>query len=151
VRLRKEVAAGGVAGVIMGLVLFVVGAIASRVIYGPQFAPDGKFEPSQINPFYFFWTKLAIGGAFGILLSLIYAGMPLSSRLATMRRGVKYGFLAWFVIWLWNISHRLVYGSVGGRDQLFWLIYSLFGFLALGAGLGFMRKRLDRESGHRWP
>ena len=143
-RLRNEAVAGGIAGSLMGLVLFVVGAVASRAIYGPQFAPDGKFEPSQINAFYFLWTKLVIGGAFGLLLSLIYAKMPLASRLVTVRRGFKYGFLMWFVVWLWNVSHPLVYGSVGGKDQLFWLIYSLFGFLGLGAALGLMRKRLSR-------
>lgn len=143
-RLRTEVLAGGIAGTLMGLVLFAGGAVASRLIYGPQFAPDGKFEPSQINPFYFLWTKLLIGAVFGVLLSMIYANMPLSSRLVTARRGLKYGFLAWLVIWLWNISHPLVYGSIGGRDQLFWLVYSLFGFLGLGGALGLVRRRLDR-------
>jgi hypothetical protein len=142
-RLRDEAIAGVVAGLAMGLVLFVVGAIASRVIYGPQFAPDGKFEPSQINPFFFIWTKLLIGGIFGLLLSLIYARLPLARRLITVGGGLKYGFLAWLVIWLWNISHPLVYGSLGGRDQLFWLVYSLAGFLGLGAVLGSMRKRLS--------
>ncbi len=144
-RLRDEAVAGGIAGSLMGLVLFVVGAAASRAIYGPQFAPAGKFEPSQINPFYFFWTKLVIGSVFGLLLSLIYARMPLASRLVTARRGLKYGFILWFVVWSWNISHPLVYGSVGGKDQLFWLIYSLFGFLGLGAALGLVRKRLSRQ------
>jgi hypothetical protein len=141
-RLRNEAVAGGIAGLIMGLVLFAIGAVASRVIYGPQFAPDGKFEPSQINPLYFFWTKLVIGGAFGLLLSFIYARMPLARRLITVRDGVKYGFLLWLVVWIWNVSHPLVYGSIGGRDELFWLIYSLFGFLGFGGALGFMRKRL---------
>ena len=143
-RLRTEVVAGGIAGMLMGLVLFVAGAVVSRMIYGPQFAPEGKFEPSQINPLYFLWTKLLIGAVFGTLLSLIYASMPLSSRLTTARRGLKYGLLAWLVIWLWNISHPLVYSSVGGRDQLFWLVYSLLGFLGLGGALGLVRRRLDR-------
>jgi len=45
---------GIVSGIIMGIVLFVGGAIFSRIIYGPQFAPPGKFKPEQINAFYFF-------------------------------------------------------------------------------------------------
>ncbi|MFH1314456.1 MAG: hypothetical protein ABIJ00_14700 [Candidatus Eisenbacteria bacterium] len=143
-RLRNEAIAGVVAGLLMGLALFVGGAIASRIIYGPQFAPDGKFEPSELNPLYFLWTKLAIGGVLGLMLSLIYASMPLTKRLDTVVGGLKHGFLLWFVIWLWKISHPLVYGPIGGRDQLFWLVYSLSGFLGLGAAFGLMRKRLSR-------
>jgi len=142
-RLRNEALAGGTAGLFMGLVLFIAGAVASRIIYGPQFAPDGKFEPSQINPLYFVWTKLAIGCVFGILLSLFYAGIPLADRLVTVRRGLKYGLVLWLVVWLWNISHPIVYGSAVGRDQIFWLVYSLAGFLGLGGALGFMRRRLS--------
>jgi len=36
--------------------------------------PEGKFEPDQINAFYFFWTKLVIGGflAYGAIVGFIF-------------------------------------------------------------------------------
>lgn len=140
--LKSELVAGLKAGLVMGAALFLAGAVFSGIIYGPQFAPAGKFEPSQLNPFYFIWTKLVIGAFFGLLFALLYTRLPLERRITSMRQGVLYGFLAWVAIWLWNISHPLVYGSIMDKDQLFWLLYSLSGFIALGAGYGRFRCRL---------
>ena len=60
-QMKKIIADGTISGLSMGAFLFIGGAILSRIIYGPQFAPPGKFEPEQINAFYFIWTKLLIG------------------------------------------------------------------------------------------
>jgi hypothetical protein len=66
---KKILITGTVSGLVMGITLFIAGAIFSRIIYGPQFAPPGKFEPEQLNAFYFIWTKLLIGFFFGIMFT----------------------------------------------------------------------------------
>ena len=136
---------GIVSGIIMGVVLFICGAIFSRIIYGPQFAPAGKFQPEQINAFYFIWTKILIGIFFGILFTFFYEKLPLAKRLSSPFQGLQYGFWLWLIITLWDISHPFVYGSINNKDQLFWLLYSLCGFLALGFALGAFYKQ--RKSG----
>ena len=144
-QLKKIVSDGTVAGLIMGIVLFIGGAILSRIIYGPQFAPPGKFEPEQINAFYFIWTKLVIGWVFGILFALAYELLPLRTRFTGAFHGMKYGFCFWLLMSLWDLSHPLVYGTVNVRDQVFWVLYQLVGFLALGATLGMLCKRRARK------
>ena len=139
--IKKSIVAGIVSGLVMGIVLFIAGAVFSRIIYGPQFAPPGKFEPEQLNAWYFIWTKLVIGMFFGVFFTLLYEGLPISKRIAGGLAGLKYGFLLWLAISLWNISHPLVYGSINNRDQLFWLVYSLWGFLAFGYTAGLFYKR----------
>jgi hypothetical protein len=139
--IRKSIMAGLISGLMMGIALFIVGAIASRIIYGPQFAPAGKFEPEQMNAWYFIWTKLVIGAFFGILFTLLYEAMPLSKRIDGVWQGVAYGFWFWLAISLWNLSHPLVYGSIEISNQVFWLIYSLGGFLVYGGTLGYIHKR----------
>jgi hypothetical protein len=143
--IKKIITAGIISGLIMGITLFIAGAVFSRIIYGPQFAPAGKFEPEQLNAWYFIWTKLLIGIFFGILFILLYERLPLSKRLSNAFTGLKYGFLLWFAISLWDISHPLVYGSIDNKDQLFWLIYSLCGFLAYGYTLGYLYKRISKN------
>jgi hypothetical protein len=140
--IRKSIMAGLISGLIMGIALFIVGAIASRLIYGPQFAPTGKFEPEQMNAWYFIWTKLVIGAFFGVLFTLLYEAIPLSKRIDGVWKGVAYGFWFWLAISLWNLSHPLVYGSIEVSNQVFWLIYSLGGFLAYGGALGYIHKRM---------
>jgi len=109
-------------------------------------APSGKFEPSQMNPFYFIWTKLVIGVFFGILFTFIYEKLPLSNRIKGPIQGLKYAFIFWLVISLWNLSHPLMYESINYSNQLFWLLYTLFGFLSFGYVLGFKYKRIEKKS-----
>ena len=130
----------------MGVVLFISGAILARIVYGPEMAPSGKFDPSQLNPFYFIWTKLVIGVFFGILFTLVYEKLPLSHRLKGPIQGLKYAFIFWLVTSLWNISHPLMYESMNYSNQLFWLLYTLCGFLSFGYVLGFKYKRLEKKS-----
>jgi hypothetical protein len=144
-QLKRIATDGTIAGLTMGLSLFLGGAILSRIIYGPQFAPPGKFAPEQINAFYFIWTKLLIGWFFGILFTLAYEFLPLRTRFAGAIHGLKYGFGFWFLTSLWNLSHPLVYGSINVPDQIFWVCYQLIGFLALGAVLGSISKRRARN------
>ncbi|MFQ5891378.1 MAG: hypothetical protein ACE5HW_01120 [Candidatus Methanofastidiosia archaeon] len=144
---RKVLVAGLIAGLVMGVALFIVGAITALAIYGPQLAPSGKFAPEQINAWYFLWTKLAIGAFFGVFFGLIYAWLPLSIRGEGALKGLYYGFWLWLIISLWNVSHPLVYGSIDIRDQIFWLIYTIGGFLTYGATLGYVHKRMDRKKG----
>ena len=143
--IRKIVVVGIIAGLIMGITLFISGAILAKIIYGPQMAPAGKFEPSQLNPFYFIWTKLVIGIFFGILFTFIYEKLPLSNRIKGPAQGLKYAFFFWVVISLWNLSHPLIYESINYSNQLFWLLYTLFGFLSFGCILGIIYKRFEKR------
>jgi len=145
-KINKIVKNGLISGLVMGITLFIAGAIFSRIIYGPQFAPEGKFDPEQLNAWYFIWTKILIGVFFGILFTLLYEGLPIKKRISSAFAGLKYGFLLWLAISLWNISHPLTYGSINDKDQLFWLVYSLFGFLAYGFTLGYLYKRIIKKN-----
>lgn len=144
--IKKIVIVGIIAGLIMGITLFISGAILARIIYGPQMAPAGKFEPDQLNPFYFIWTKLVIGVFFGILFTFVYEKLPLSNRIKGPIQGLKNAFIFWLVISLWNLSHPLMYESINYSNQLFWLLYTLFGFLSFGYVLGFKYKLIEKKS-----
>jgi hypothetical protein len=146
VKPKDTVLIGIAAGLVMGVALFIAGAVAGRVVYGPQMAPEGKFEPEQLNALYFFWTKLLIGAFFGVLLSLLYESLPLSHRIHTIRQGVTYALSLWLILYLWGLSHPLVYGTPDLRGQLFWLVYTLGGFAALGAAFAYLRQRLERRA-----
>jgi hypothetical protein len=143
--LKKAVLVGLAAGLAMGLALFLVGAIASFLVYGPQFAPEGKFEPAQLNAWYFLWTKLLIGAVFGVLLTVLYELLPLSRRLTGVLAGLRYAACVWLVVFLWGLSHPLVYETVSVRDEVFWLVYTLGGFLGFGAALGVAYARYARR------
>jgi hypothetical protein len=144
-QLKKIATDGMISGLAMGASLFIGGAILSRIIYGPQFAPPGKFAPEQINAFYFIWTKLLIGLFFGILFALAYELLPLRMRFTGAIHGLRYGLGFWFLISLWSLSHPVIYGSLNVHDQIFWLLYQLVGFLVLGAVLGYLYKRRSRH------
>jgi hypothetical protein len=143
--LKKVAVDGTIAGLAFGCFLFIGGAVLSRIIYGPQFAPPGKFEPEQLNAFYFVWTKLVIGWIFGILFAIAYELLPLSKRLTGAIHGMKYAFSFWLLITLWSLSHPLVYGSVNVPDQTFWILYQLVWFLGFGAVLGCLYRRRARK------
>ena len=87
---RKAIVVGVLAGLVMGVSLFVVGGVASRVVYGPQMAPDGKFEPEQLNAWYFIWTKLVMGVFFGVLFALLYETLPLARRISSVLGRAQY-------------------------------------------------------------
>jgi len=140
-KIRKIISIGMISGIVMGISLFIGGAIFSRIIYGPQFAPPGKFDPEQLNAWYFIWTKILIGIFFGILFTFLYEGLPLSKKPSNALTGLKHGFFLWLAISLWNISHPLIYGSFNNKNELFWLLYSLCGFLAYGYTAGYLYKR----------
>lgn len=143
---KRIIITGSVSGLTMGIALFIAGAVFSRIIYGPQFAPPGKFEPQQLNAWYFIWTKLLIGIFFGVLFTFLYKILPLSKRITGAWKGLKYAFLFWLAISLWNVSHPLIYGSFDNKNELFWLLYSLCGFLAFGYTLGCFYKRITKET-----
>jgi hypothetical protein len=144
-QLKKVAVDGTIAGLAMGCFLFIGGAVLSRIVYGPQFAPPGKFKPEQLNAFYFVWTKLVIGWVLGILFAVAYELLPLSKRLTGAIHGMKYAFSFWLLMTLWSLSHPLVYGSVNVPDQTFWILYQLVGFLGFGAVLGYLHKRRARK------
>jgi len=140
-RVKRLLITGIVSGLFMGVMLFIAGAVFSRLIYGPQMAPAGKFDPEELNAWYFIWTKLVIGIFFGLVFTFIYEYLPLKDKFKSGLAGLKYGFFFWLVMSLWNISHPLIYGSFESQDRLFWLVYSMFGFLALGYGIGWFYRR----------
>lgn len=145
-KFKRKIVIGVLTGLAMGVSLFIVGAIASQVVYGPQLAPEGKFEPEQLNAWYFIWTKLVIGIFFGVLFILLYEALPLTKRIKGIRDGLKYAFVLWAVISLWELSHPLVYDSdtLNWQDQIFWLVYTLGGFLGYGATIGYAYKKLSK-------
>jgi hypothetical protein len=143
-RTGRTILLGVAAGTAMALALFVTGAVAARLVYGPQMVPEGKFTADQVSAGYFFWTKLLIGVFFGILLSVLYERLPLARRIRTAREGLLYAFLLWVVVYLWGFSHPFVYElrwSID-RNQVFWMVYTLGGFLGLGLAFGGLRTRL---------
>lgn len=145
---RKMIVVGIVSGLVMGITLFIVGAIASRLVYGPQMAPEGKFQPEQLNAWYFIWTKIVIGVFFGLVFTFIYAKVQTILPLKGVLRGLLFALFLWLVISLWSISHPFTYDfatAFATRDQLFWHIYSLGGFLGYGATVGIMGRGSDRS------
>lgn len=90
---KKVIIAGCISGLVMGVILFLSGAMVSRIVYGPQFAPDGKFDPSQLNPFYFIWTKIVIGIFFGLLFTMLYEKLPLTKKISSCLKGLQWGFV----------------------------------------------------------
>jgi hypothetical protein len=151
-RIKNFFINGTISGLMMGVFLFIGGALFSRIVYGPQFVPPGKFEPEQINAFYFFWTKLLIGWFFGLFFTFVYEMLPLRTKMNGVIDGLRYGFVFWLLMSLWNISHPLVYGTVNVPEETFWLSYQLVGYLALGATLGHIyKKRVQRELSLRKP
>jgi len=141
--MKKVLKFGIISGLVMGVTLFIGGGIFARIIYGPQMAPTGKFDASQMNPFYFIWTKLLIGVIFGILFTFICEKSPLSKQITNSLSGIKYSFLFWLIISLWNLSHPLLYESINYENQIFWLLYTLCGFLGFGFTLCLLYKRYN--------
>jgi len=141
----KRVAVTGVlSGVNMGLWLFLVGALAARIVYGPQFAPEDKFEPDQISAWYFFWTKIVMGVFFGLLFTGLYETFPLSRRVSGVWGGLKYALFLWLIVALWGLSHKVTYETLQVRKQVFWLVYSLGGYVGYGLAFGFLCRRRAR-------
>ena len=147
-KMKRKIMTGVLTGLVMGASLFIVGAIASRIVYGPQMAPEGKFEPEQLNALYFIWTKLVIGIIFAMLFIMIYEALPISRRIRSMREGLKYALILWAVINLWELSHPLIYNfdTQNWQDRIFWLIYTLGGFLGYGVAIGYAYKKQAREN-----
>ena len=140
--MKKIIITGSISGIIMGISLFIIGAIAARLIYGPQMVPEGKFESGQVNALYFIWTKLVIGLFFGIIFTWIYSKFYNLINIPGIFKGLLFGFLLWLIITLWDISHPLLYDSnFANKDQLFWLIYTLGGFLVYGISVGLLFRR----------
>lgn len=140
--MKKILIKGAISGLIMGIALFIIGAITARFIYGPQMVPDGKFEPEQINAWYFLWTKLVIGIVFGIIFTWIYSKFYGLMNIPNVLKGFLFGFLLWLIISLWDISHPLLYNNnFANKNQLFWNIYTLGGFLFYGLSVGLIYKK----------
>jgi hypothetical protein len=110
----------------MAFALFITGAVAARVVYGPQMVPEGKFTADQISAAYSLWTKLLIGVFFGVLVSVLYELLPLAKRVRGPRDGLLYAILLWLVVYLWGLSHPLVYEMRWSidRNQVFWMFWS---------------------------
>jgi hypothetical protein len=143
-RVSRVVLLGIAAGVVMAVALFITGAVAARLVYGPQMVPEGKSTADQINAGYFLWTKLLIGVFFGVFLSALYEVLPLAKRIAGARDGLLYAFLLWAVVYVWGLSHPFVYElhwSID-KDQVFWMVYTLGGYLGLGLAYGGLRTRI---------
>lgn len=139
--MKRIIKFGLYSGSAMGIALFIGGALFARITYGAEMAPADKFEESQMNMFYFIWTKLAIGIFFGILFTFICERASISEKISGTLKGLKYAFVFWLIISLWNLSHPLVYENMNYNHQIFWLLYTLTGFSGLGAALGYLYKK----------
>jgi hypothetical protein len=145
--MSKIIRNGIIGGLVMGIFLFVGGAILARLFYGPQMAPHGKFDQSQMNAFYFIWTKLAIGIFFGLLFSFFCERLSFANKITGPAKGIKYSVIFWFVITLWDLSHPIVYNHpFDYQNQLFWLLYVLCGYIGLGLAFGFLYRKKETSS-----
>jgi len=84
-----------------------------------------------MNPFYFIWTKLLIGVIFGILFTFVYEKLPLVKKISSTLQGIKYVFIFWIVISLWNLSHPIIYESINYKNQNFGYCILYVDFLVL--------------------
>jgi hypothetical protein len=139
--MKRIVKFGIYSGIAMWIALFIGGAIFAKIFYGPEMAPKGKFNESQMNAFYFIRTKLVIGIFFGILFTAVCEALSFSKKMIGALQGLKYSIFFWLIISPWNISHPLVYESINYTHQMFWLFYTLAGFLGFGSTLGFLYKK----------
>lgn len=140
--MKKVLIKGAISGLIMGVGLFITGAITARFIYGPEMVPDGKFKPEQINAWYFIWTKLVIGVVFGIIFTLMYSKFYSLLKIPNVLKGLIFSLIIWLVISLWDISHPLLYNdNFVNQDSVFWTIYTLGGFLVYGLSIGLIYRR----------
>jgi uncharacterized membrane protein YeaQ/YmgE (transglycosylase-associated protein family) len=140
--MRKILFKGAASGLIMGIALFIMGAITARLIYGPQMMPDGKFEPEQINVLYFLWTKLVIGLFFGIIFTWIYSKFYSLISLPNVLKGLLFSFILWLIISMWDISHPLMFDKdFINKDRIFWTIYTLSSFLIYGVFIGLIYRK----------
>ena len=65
-----------------------------------------------------------------------------SIKVPGILKGLLFGFLLWLIISLWDISHPLLYDkNFGNKNQLFWNIYTLGGFLIYGLSVGMIYKK----------
>ena len=143
--MKRIIKYGIYSGIAMWISLFIGGALFAGIIYGPDMAPEGKFDESQMNVYYFIWTKLVIGIFFGILFAAVCEALSFPNKITGVLKGLKYSFVFWLIISLWNLSHPVVYESINYTDQIFWLLYTLGGFLGLGSTLGFLYKREQKN------
>ncbi len=120
--MKRTIIFGIYSGMGMWISLFIGGAILAKILYGPDMAPEGKFDKSQMNAFYFIWTKLVIGIFFGILFSAVCESLSFSKKMIGLLKGLKYSFVFWLIISFWNLSHPVVYETVNWTDQIFWLL-----------------------------
>lgn len=146
-KFTKSIILGIPIGLIMGLVLFVVGATLAFLFWKGG-APPGKFPTdlvppvilllSQIgihtklmSPLYFFFTKLTYGMVLGILFGLIYAKFSQTFKGNRVTNGLIFGLVLWFV------AVSPIYPTyLDFKSELFWLIYSFSGFILFGLLFG---------------
>lgn len=79
--------------------------------------------------------------------TFIYAKIQTGIPSKGIPRGLIFALALWLMISLWAISHPLVYegaATVTARDQVFWHIYTLGGFLGYGLALGLLSRKRNR-------
>jgi hypothetical protein len=146
-KLTRAIILGIPIGLIMGLVLFIVGATVA-LLFWKGGAPPGKFSTDLVppvilllskigihtkvmSPLYFLFTKLIYGMVLGILFGLIYAKFHHAFKGNRVTNGLVFGLVLWFV------AVSPIYPTyLEFKSELFWLIYSFSGFTTFGLLFG---------------
>ena len=145
----KVVILGSLVGLLMGFVLFLVGAILAMLFW--KGAPPGKFPEEMIppliyvlskigiqvklmSPAYFFSTKLGFGALLGIFYGFIYSRFHYLLPTKRIYKGLFFGLFLWFIA-----AFPILPIMLSLKKEVFWLLYTFSGLVAFGSimGLGY--------------
>jgi hypothetical protein len=146
----KAVLLGIPVGFVMGLVLFMVGAILAMIFW--QGAPPGKFSEEMIppliylltklgiqvklvSPIYFLLTKLGFGIVLGAIYGLIYSRIAPLLPTKRIYRALLFGAGLWFVA-----AFPIFQITLAAKTDIFWQAYSFGGLFLFGLIFGILYK-----------
>lgn len=149
-KMIKAMLLGIPVGLVMGFILFIVGAILAMIFW--QGAPPGKFSEELIppliylltkagiqvklvSPVYFLLTKLGFGILLGMIYGIIYS--RIAPLLPTRRffRAMLFGAGLWFVA-----AFPIFPITLPAKSEIFWQAYSFGGLFIFGLIFGILYK-----------
>lgn len=131
--IRKGIIAGLLAGIAMVLVDSIIWTATQGYLMPLYESSAALWKPMDSGSWMVQMVALDIadGLIFGLVYSVIYAGIPQSG----MRKGICYGFLVWLVGLVPGMAVSYLMMTVPGMIIVSWLLGGLVDLLAMGAVL----------------